>query len=175
MKTQIVTIKALQKNTALFKDIYKAVFTEANKRHKPVSWFQFAKYSRNKYVFLANKNDRFDVLEQIAIDIAKRHKTYTTGEIVDVICDLVNNTVGNYLQQQNLTVKNKHTKRETKYINSLLIDQVNNSQLIPGYFWYMPVSKKKNNSWKAKDLQTNKIFSVVCSRKGKYLYYFVNS
>lgn len=77
------TIRALKKE-----------IREASKKHgRSLSWFRFAKKTQYGYRFLANKEAQWKILQEIAERIAQKYPQYTTGQIVDLLSDLVNTRV----------------------------------------------------------------------------------
>lgn len=64
--------------------------SKARQIGKPFSWFQFAKKTKYGYRFLANKGVQWNLLQDIVGRIGKKYPQYTTGEIVDLLGDIVN-------------------------------------------------------------------------------------
>ncbi|OGK20998.1 hypothetical protein A2866_02680 [Candidatus Roizmanbacteria bacterium RIFCSPHIGHO2_01_FULL_39_8] len=57
---------------------------------KPIAWFQFAKKTKYGYRFLTNKEAQWKILQEIAERIAQKYPQYTTGQIVDLLSEIVN-------------------------------------------------------------------------------------
>lgn len=76
---------------------YKLLIARALKREayavgKPLSWFRFAKkHTKSEgYRFLANKEAQINILERVARSLSTRLVNLTTGQIMDILSELVN-------------------------------------------------------------------------------------
>ncbi len=122
MKNQILLAKTTVKELNLLIDMYISLKKEAEKRKKPIFWFRYAKRGIYSYRFLKNKSEQWDLLEQIAVSLGKKYKNFTTGEIVDIISELVNNTVkDSVLEQGRRLIKNLLLSEKNMLICSLLV------------------------------------------------------
>lgn len=82
----------------MYNSIHTAIVTnalrkEAERLHKPLSWFQYAtRHTKDsEYRFLANKEMQIELLEQLAQKLKGKLPDLTTGQIVDMIAEIVNN------------------------------------------------------------------------------------
>lgn len=72
-------------------EIKKVLLKKTKSLGKDISWFKFAKKTKNGgWRFLNNKENQWDILEEIAKEIKKTNKKYTTGQITDMIAEIVN-------------------------------------------------------------------------------------
>lgn len=75
---------------------YKAIIVyhlkgEARKRKKPLSWFTFAlKMWGGGYRFLPDKEEQLRAIEMLAHKLRKKLPELTTGQIVDILAEIVN-------------------------------------------------------------------------------------
>lgn len=75
----------------IFNEIKNSLVEKAKKMKKSISWFRFAKKTKTgSWRFLNNKETQWEILEEVAREISKTNKKYTTGQIVDLIADFVN-------------------------------------------------------------------------------------
>lgn len=73
-------------------EIKKFLEDEAKKMGKNFSWFRFAKKTKTGcWRFLANKDDQWEKLQEIANKLSLKYEDLKKGEIVDIISELVNN------------------------------------------------------------------------------------
>jgi hypothetical protein len=63
---------------------------EIKKVNPDLSWFKFTEKSGLGWRFLPNKEIQWEKLEMIAKKISKKYPEYTTGQVVDELCRLVN-------------------------------------------------------------------------------------
>lgn len=173
MKTQALMVKTTKNEINLLKDIYLFLNKEAEKRNKSISWFQYAKRSKNTYHFLKNKPEQWELLAKFATILKKKYKKFTTGKIIDIISELVNNSVNDFVITHNYKLKQNLSTRETHYANTLIIKLIANSQFVPDFFWFMPLEKNSTHSWMVKDVLSGKKSMVKRTVKGKFIYYSV--
>jgi hypothetical protein len=174
MKKQVLEIKQAVKEAKLIKDIGLELNKSIKSSKKDIAWFQFARYSQYGYRFLKNKEEQYEILEEIANRLVKIHKNYTTGQIVDMMSELINTRVVDDIHIHGLKIKTKLTKKEKEYTEKLLIEIVTSEQYILGYSWLMPIAKLKSNNWKVKNLSLDKVFNIRRTMKNKYLLYNIS-
>lgn len=169
MIKNLVIVKVKKEEERLMTDIYKKAKKTTEGMKKELKWFKFAKKSKCGYKFLGNKEAQWEKLKLIAQDISRSYKSYTMGQIVDIISELVNTTVSEYI---NLKKRNfKKRLQEKKYLESLLIEVVGLPYYIAGYPWLIFHKDISKNFWKAKDLTTGRIVDVVRKNKGQFVVY----
>lgn len=83
-------MKTNRSRQRLLKNIRKELKNSAERLGKSISWFQFAKKTKYGYRFLKNKEKQWEVLKELAVHLAKKHRSYTIGEIVDIVSEMVN-------------------------------------------------------------------------------------
>ena len=69
-----------------------ALTKEAERLHKPLSWFRYATINPKSkaYTFLPKKEDQLAALESLASNLVSRLPDLTTGQIVDMLSEIVN-------------------------------------------------------------------------------------
>ncbi|OGK15275.1 hypothetical protein A2774_02520 [Candidatus Roizmanbacteria bacterium RIFCSPHIGHO2_01_FULL_39_12c] len=73
------------------KEIIKTFKEEAKKKGKNLSWFKYAvKNKPGGWKFLSGKEEQWNLLEEISERVNQKHKEYKSGQIVDMISQLVN-------------------------------------------------------------------------------------
>lgn len=173
MNKQNFEIKQSIKESKLIKDIVLELNKSIKSSKKDIGWFQYARYSQYGYKFLKNKEDQYEILEAIANKLAKKHKNFTTGQIVDMISELVNTRVIDDIKIHRQKIKKKLNKKEKEYLEKLLIEIIASEQYVPGYSWLMPTSKSNRNKWRAINLITGANIMVRFVSNKKYCIYLI--
>jgi len=158
---QTYEVKQDREEIVLLKEIAYFLKKKAAILKKTIRWFRFAKKTKNGFVFLRNKDKQWKLLEEIVEIIAKKHKKYTTGQIVDKACDLVNTTVADYIHLSGLSIQKNISQKERSYLKKLIIEICDMPAFVPSKPWIMFGKRLLKNKWKAKDLVTKKITVIV--------------
>lgn len=78
------------KNTVIEKVLLAKLKEEAKRLGKKISWFRFATKTKFGYRFLPNKEIQWKKLEGLAREIRQKFPQYTSGQIADMLSQLVN-------------------------------------------------------------------------------------
>ena len=75
----------------LKKDLLFTASKEVKDLGKKFAWLKFASKTKSGgYRFLGNKEKQWQVLDKIAKKVEPKHPKYTYGQIIDILCNLVN-------------------------------------------------------------------------------------
>jgi len=81
-------------NEKIISEIKKALFRKAKELGRDVSWFKFAKRTKaGTWRFLSHKEGQWKALGEISEKLARTNKKYTTGQIADMIAEIVNGNI----------------------------------------------------------------------------------
>ena len=78
------------KNTGIENELLAKLKEEAKRIGKKISWFKFAVKTKHGYRFLPNKELQWKKLEKIAEEFGQKYPQYKSGQIVDILSQLVN-------------------------------------------------------------------------------------
>ena len=78
------------KSQKIIKELQKELAKEAKNLRKSLSWFRFAKKTKKGYRFLAHKEAQWKILQEIVKKVVNKYPDYSTGQIVDMLSELVN-------------------------------------------------------------------------------------
>ena len=90
MKRRLMKKKLDRLEESLLRDIDIFIKTGSKIFGVNKSWFKFAKKTKYGCKFLKNKEKQFAILENLAFNLSKKYKLFTTGQIVDLISEFVN-------------------------------------------------------------------------------------
>jgi hypothetical protein len=165
-------ITAPNKKIDLYKDLFKTTNQKLKKLNKDLSWLQYAKTTKRGNVrFLAHKQVQWNTLEAIATTLSKKHDYYSYGQVIDLLSHLVNHTIQDEINANNLTSSESLNVIERSYLKKLLIEVVGQPNYISLYPWIMPVKTILKSKWLAKNLTTDNQITITkshYSNKTKY-------
>lgn len=163
----------LTREKQTFFDLLTALSEESNKavktRGRSLQWLQFATCHGSCYRMLENKDEQWEILQQIVDKVSWCHPQYTEGEIVDLLSQLINTTVGQSILQQFPELDGIMRNNENSFTNTLLIEYVSTPFFIPRHPWLMPLEKLSEARWQARNIINGNLLAVKRRRSGKFI------
>lgn len=151
-KDEVETLKTIS-------DLAKSMVT---KKGKTLSWLRFAKKNlAESYSFIPYKESQWSILEKIAEKVLILYPKKRSGEIVDLISELVNTTAKDCLSATWTVDLIKLSKNEKKYLNQTLISLVGLETYVPRHTYLFPIKTIDQNNWMVKNLKTGKMMRVI--------------
>lgn len=171
MNQQIVT-KVKIDDVEILKTISNSLNALVKRKGKTLSWLRFAKKTNTGgFHFMQNKEEQWSLLEECADRVAKHYPEKKSGEIADLISELVNTKVTDCLFAGKIDSFIKLSQKETQYLNNALINVVGHAMYVPHYYTLYPQKQINQNNWISKDLKTGRQYWVIKKKIGIYYQY----
>src|SRR3989344_2199755 len=100
MTVQPLLVKESRQHAQLQMDLSLRAHEVIRNLGKDMSWFQFAKKTKLGYRFLTNRERQWLLLEQVAQEVAQDYPSYRLGQVVDILADLVNHRLIDYMARK---------------------------------------------------------------------------
>jgi len=173
-KTFSYGVKVKRNEVETLRTINDLAKTVVAKKGKTLSWLRFAKKnSTGGFSFIPHKEPQWSALEKLAEKISILYPDKRSGEIVDLISELVNTTVSDCLSGAWATDLIKLSSKERKYLHQTLISLVGLETYVPRHEYLYPVKTIDQNNWMVKDLKSGKIMQVTKTIQGNYYFFFI--
>ncbi|MBP6994170.1 hypothetical protein KBB12_02925 [Candidatus Woesebacteria bacterium] len=172
MRKHLLSVKHETRELELLKDLYLGSLDAVTKRGKNLAWLQFA--SRNPhggYKFHSDTDAQWELLSQIVEAVARKYPAIRTGEITDTLSRLVNTTVLESLEEQQIKVK-----KTSLHLQTTLIHHAGHEIHIPRYPWIhgVEVLHAEKSLWKAHDNANNALLRVRKETQDEYTMFFLD-
>jgi hypothetical protein len=129
---------------------------------KDYVWIKFATREGDRYHIHDNKEEQWELLYEIALEVSNKTSDFRLGQVVDCLSELVNTTVSDVLKIHGLRRHHMLTNEEVDYTQKQLIELVGMDEYVPEHPWHRNI-KTTDTGWLVKDL-TNAQEIVVETR-----------
>lgn len=174
MIAQPLLIKESKQRLHLLRDLGRKAHDETRKVGKEVSWLQFARKTKRGYRFLVNRERQWQMLERIAQEVAKDYPDYRLGQVVDILADLVNHRLVDYMARKEVMPHPNLAPDELSHGQEWLLALVQTLTYIPRSPWFFPLQQPHQNQWLAKNLISNQTIRITRREETDYIYFSIN-
>jgi len=169
MKTFIVSER--QSFMKLLCDLSETTAAIISPRGIDSSWLSFARPVEYGYKLSLWKDRQWELLGSIVESVLKRNRKYTKGEVSEILCMLVNNTVKEYMDKKSIGIQLPLKIDMESHLQSPLIDIVCSSQYIPRYPWLLARQAIDEYNWTAYDVSLDTLLTVRKRKKKEFIQY----
>lgn len=158
----------------ILRDISSIAKEKVLHKGKDLDWLKFAVRTKVGYMFLANKEDQYNVLQEISHAVSRLYPDYPIGKIADMVSELVNTTVKDAIDLYNLGIGGNLSLPQKGFLKKQLISVVSSLTYVPRHPWLFPQIQESTTIWKVRDLTTNNTLKVLSETKGDFYNYFLS-
>lgn len=166
---RLVIIKVDASIVNLISDIALVAKEVAAKEGMSIKDLSFGERNKLGFRLLSHKPLQFGALTEIVERARRKHPSYETSVVVDLVSELVNCTV--YEITAFTAAPHWRTPEENAYLNQSLITVYESQESLPRYPWYMPIEAIEQDIWLAKDLTSGTTGAIVREKKGNFYQY----
>lgn len=105
--------------------------------------------------------------------MSARSPSFMSSQIADIMSNVINNTIENYLNVYGVTGDHSSHHDETDYLHSQVITVSSEPHHIPRFPWLMPLQGDEEDIWSVKNLANHTILTMKCEEQNGFISYFV--